>query len=210
MTQLIDNATRDRILAAAEQLFFRKGIKSVTMDEVAGHLGMSKKTVYHHFSDKDKLVSALMEQKLKEEETHACMMDQISSNAVEWFFMLMHKMQDMFDRINPVMFYDLQKYHPAAWKLFLGFKENCIRQSVVQVIERGKKEGLIREDVDTQILAQFRTLQIDMLFNPESFPPGQFRMAKVQTVLLEHFLYGICTMKGHKLINKYKHISEDE
>jgi hypothetical protein len=48
-----------------------------------------------------------------------------------------------------------------------------------------------------------------MLFNPDSFPPDQFRMAKVQMVLLEHFLYGICTMKGHKLINKYKQISEE-
>lgn len=212
MTQLLDQdkETSDRILAAAEQLYFRKGIKAVTMDEVAGHLGMSKKTVYHHFSDKDKLVCALMEQKLKEEETNACMIDQISTNAVEWFFVLMHKMQEMFDRINPVMFYDLQKYHPAAWKLFIGFKENCIRQSVVQVIERGKKEGLIRKDVETEIMAQFRTVQIDMLFNPESFPPNQFKMSKVQTVLLVHFLYGICTMKGHKLINKYKHITEDE
>jgi AcrR family transcriptional regulator len=205
-----DKEICERILNAAEQLFFRKGIKAVTMDEIAGHLGMSKKTLYHHFSDKDKLVTALMELKLKEEETNACMIDQISNNAVEWFFVLMNKMQEMFDRINTVMFYDLQKYHPNAWKLFIGFKESCIRQSVIQVIERGKSEGLIRQDVDTQIMAQFRTLQIDMLFNPDSFPPGQFKMSKVQAVLLEHFLYGICTMKGHKLINKYKHVSEEE
>lgn len=212
MTQLInqEKGICERIMAAAEQLFFSKGIKAVTMDEIAGHLGMSKKTLYLHFSDKDKLVSALMEQKLKEEETNACLIDQVSSNVVEWFFVLMNKMQEMFDRINPVMFYDLQKYHPAAWKLFLDFKENCIRQSVIHVIERGKKEGLIREDVDTRIMAQYRALQIDMLFNPDSFPPNQFKMAKVQTVLLEHFLYGICTMKGHKLINKYKQISEEE
>jgi AcrR family transcriptional regulator len=201
---------RDRILSASEQLFFRKGTRAVSMDEIAGYLGISKKTLYHHFSDKDKLVLELMEQKLREEETNVCLIDHISTNAVQWFFVLMNKMKEMFDRINPVLFYDLQKYHPSSWKLFLDFKENCIRQSVADVIERGKTEGLIRQDVNTEILAHFRTLQIDMLFNPESFPPDKFNMTLVQTALMEHFLYGICTLKGYQLINKYKQNLNEE
>ena len=55
-----------------------------------------------------------------------------------------------------------------------------------------------------------RVEQIDMVFNQSAFPAAQFSLSEVMTVITEHFLYGICTLKGHKLINKYKQINEEE
>ena len=77
-------------------------------------------------------------------------------------------------------------------------------------MEKGKKQGLVRADVNTKIMARLRMEEIEMGFSPEKFPPDKFKIVDVQLALIEHFLYGICTLKGHKLINKYKQVVEED
>ncbi len=202
--------TKDRILKAALELFFRYGIKSITMDDIAKHLSMSKKTIYQFFSDKDELVHSLFMQSLEEDERDFVAISEKAANVVEEVFMFMRKMHEIFDTINPNIFYDLQKYHPKSWALFHDFKTNYILGSVEKSLERGKKQGLVREDVNVKILARLRVEEIGMGLNPQIFAADKFKIVDVQIALTEHFLYGICTLKGHKLINKYKHINEEE
>jgi hypothetical protein len=72
------------------------------------------------------------------------------------------------------------------------------------------KDGIVRPDVNTKIMAKLRMEEVDMGFNPELFPPDKFKILEVQLALLDHFLHGICTLKGHKLINKHKQLQEEE
>lgn len=202
--------TKERIIKGAEELFFKYGIKSVTMDDIAKHLAISKKTIYQFYSDKNEVVETLMKMKLKEDECELNEILNTSENVIVEVFNLMKHMGAMFSKINPNIFYDLQKYHPNAWKLFQQFKEEFMAKMVEGSIVRGIKEGLVRPDVNPKILARLRMEEVAMGFNPQVFSPDKFKMLEVQMALLDHFLHGICTLKGHKLINKYKEVIEEE
>ncbi|HET7819768.1 MAG TPA: TetR/AcrR family transcriptional regulator [Bacteroidia bacterium] len=202
--------TREQILVAAQKLFFRNGIRSVSMDDIAADCGISKKTIYQIFTDKDELVHELMKEKLIEDEKSVRAIHESCENVIEELLNISKHMEKVFSQIHSSIFYDLQKYYPKTWALFTGFKESCILKTVEESLIKGIKQGLIRPEIDIKILTRMRMEQISMSFSPTVFPPEQFSQLKVHLSLLDHFLYGICTLKGHKLINKYKQITEEE
>ena len=128
---------KERILSGAKELFFKYGIKSITMDDIAKHLAISKKTIYHFFADKNELVETLLSESLKEDENEFKEIQKDSENVIVEVFNLMEHMGNMFAKVNPNVFYDLQKYHPNAWKQFTAFKEDCMARMVEESIKRG-------------------------------------------------------------------------
>ncbi|MEW6469197.1 MAG: TetR/AcrR family transcriptional regulator [Bacteroidota bacterium] len=202
--------SKDRIIKGAEELFFRYGIKSVTMDDIARHLGISKKTIYRSFKEKDEIVNLLMQLSIEEDKKQFRQIADSAQNVVDEVFKMMQCLTSIISKLNPVIFYDLQKYHPSAWSLFVKFKSDFILHMVEETITKGIKQGYVRSDLNPRILARLRVEEIEMGFNPKVFPPDKFKMLEVQLALMEHFLYGICTLKGHKLVNKYKQITEEE
>ncbi len=198
--------TKEKILHAAFELFFRYGIKSVTMDDIAKHLSMSKKTIYQFFSDKDEIVHVLFDNYLQQHRMEFDVIATSSKNVVEEVFSYMKKMHLLLAQINPSIFYDLRKYHKGTWDLFRTFRTEYLLDVVEKSIDKGKLEGFIREDLNSKVIARMRVEQIDMGFNPHVFPTDKFNILEVQLAMTEHFLYGICTIKGHKLINKNKQI----
>ncbi len=199
----------DRILQGGEELFLKAGIKSVTMDDIAKQVGMSKKTIYQFFKDKNELVIALVKKKLTEDE---CMIKDIiakSTNVIEEMINMMKGSEEVFSRINPIVIHDMQKYHPGAWEVFQNFKAEVIIHTLEELLTKGIKQGYIRPEIDVKIIARMRVSQVETGFNTQIFPLAEFNPWKVQSQFLEHFNYGICTLKGYKLLNKYKNI-EDE
>lgn len=194
----------ERIIKGALDLFLQAGIKSVTMDDIAKHLGMSKKTIYHFFSDKNELVVKLVKNRLQEDEDQINAISESSANVIEEMIDMMKCSEEIFSRMNPIVFHDLQKYHPEAWQEFLNFKAVVIVKKLEELLIKGMQQGFIRKDVDVKILATMRVNQVEMGFNTNIFPIAQFNSWKVQVQLLEHFNYGICTLKGHKLLDQYK------
>ncbi|HSZ25285.1 MAG TPA: hypothetical protein VK766_06195, partial [Cytophagaceae bacterium] len=112
--------------------------------------------------------------------------------------------------INPSLMYDLKKYHPKAWTIFENFKVDFLEKCMVDTIKRGIASGHYRENINTKIIARLRIETVQLGFNPELFPFSEFEIGKVQLEFFEHFMYGICTLKGHKLLNKYKQIHEED
>ena len=190
-------------------MFFQAGIKSVTMDDIARHLGMSKKTIYQFFKDKNELVIALVNKKLKEDEQQMAALISKSGNVIEEMINMMKCSEEMFSRVNPIVIHDMQKYHPDAWKQFQKFKAEVLIQTLEELLTKGIKQGYIREDIDVRIIARMRVNQFEMGFNTIMFPIAEFNPWKVQQQFLEHFNYGICTLKGYKLLNQYKNIKEE-
>lgn len=203
-------STEEKIIKGAKELFFKYGVKSVTMDDVAKHLGMSKKTIYQYYQDKDEVVHSVMKSQIKFNEKLCVEGYEKSGNVVEEVFNVMKNITEIFSKINPLLFYELQKYYPQSWQLIKTFKEELVLGMVEKSIEKGKKDGFVRADVNTKVLARLRMEEIEMTFNPHLFPADKFSLVDVQITLAEHFLYGICTLKGHKLINKYKELVEEE
>ena len=202
--------TEEKVLKGAEELFFKYGIRSVTMDDIAKHLGMSKKTIYQYYKEKDEIIHKLMMAHIKQDECSFSACANNASNIVDEVFSMMKNIHEIFSKVNPQLFYELQKYYPQTWKLFKEFKEEFILGMVEKSLEKGIKEGHVRPDINIKILSRLRMEQVELAMNPNAFSPDKFKILDVQLVLVEHFLYGICTLKGHKLINKYKEVTEEE
>jgi AcrR family transcriptional regulator len=202
---------REYIISESDKLFCQYGFKSVTMDDIDRHLGMSKKTIYTHFSDKNEIVNIVIDSKLN---CQKCLIKgsiDTAENAVHEVFFAVTNMKELLSNMNPTLFYDLQKYHPQAWLYFKDFRENHLYATIYDNLLRGIQEGYYRGDIKPDILTQMRLEQIDLIFSGNSaYTSGKYGIARVMTELTEHFLYGICTLKGHKLINKYKEIIEEE
>ncbi|MBS1636559.1 MAG: TetR/AcrR family transcriptional regulator [Bacteroidetes bacterium] len=203
-------STEEKILKGAEELFFKYGVRSVTMDDIARHLGMSKKTIYQYYKEKDEVVHKLMQAHIREDERMCINGYERANNVVEEVFNVMQNITEIFSKVNPLLFYELQKYYPQSWKLIKHFKEDFILGMVEKSIEKGKRDGYVRPDVNTRILSRLRMEEIELTFNAAVYPADKFSIVEVQLTLAEHFLYGICTFKGHKLINKYKQVVEEE
>ena len=198
----------ERIILGGEELFLKAGIKSVTMDDIAKHLGMSKKTIYQFFRDKNELVIALVQKKLKEDEKQMEEIVSNSGNVIEGMINMMKCSEDIFSRINPIVIHDLQKYHPDAWKQFQNFKSGVIVQTLEELLKKGIEQGYIRADIDVKIIARMRMIQVEMGFNTDIFPHSEFNVWRVQQQFHEHFNYGICTLEGYKLLNEYRSLHD--
>jgi len=179
------------------------------MDDIARHLGVSKKTIYHFFKDKNELVMALTKKKLQEDEEYINSVISQSANVIEEMINMMKCTQEEFARMNPIVIHDLQKYHPEAWKEFQKFKAEVLVRTMEELLTKGIKQGYIRPDVDPKIMARMRVAQVETGFDGTLFPVSEFSPWKVQVQFLEHFNYGICTLKGHKLLDQYKNINDE-
>ena len=201
---------KDRILQHAQTLFMRNGIKSVSMDDIAADMAMSKKTLYKWFENKDQIVQAGMSKHLDGTQCECTNMIKTATSAIDELFRMMEWTKQQFSNVHPSIFYDLQKVHPGTWQLWLAHKNEFILAQIIQNLRRGIAEGLFRADLDVDVIARLRLSQIELLFDSDVFPPRQFGNERVSQALLEHFMLGVATLKGHRLINQYRHVTEEE
>jgi len=199
----------ERIIQGGEELFLTAGIKSVTMDDIARHLGMSKKTIYQFFKDKNELVIALVKKKLKEDEDQMADIISKSGNVIEEMINMMKCSEEIFSRINPIVIHDMQKYHPDAWKQFQDFKSGVLVHTLEELLTKGIKQGYIRPEIDVRMLAIMRVNQVELGFNTMIFPIAEFNTWTVQQQFNEHFNYGVCTLKGYKLLDEHKNTKNE-
>jgi len=195
---------RERIRQKATELFMRLGIRSVSMDDIAAHLGMSKKTIYQYFSDKDELVDAVMDEDIQ---TMQCQCDEVlqrSRDAVEEIMLTLDTVLEQFRNLNPIVLHDLQKFHHRASQKLHRHKHEYLMQVIRQNLVRGQSEGLYRPEIDVEIVTRYRLESMMLAFNMDVFPPGRFNLAEVTVQIIELFLFGLATARGHELIIRYQ------
>jgi TetR/AcrR family transcriptional regulator, cholesterol catabolism regulator len=200
---------KERILETALRMFRLYGIKSVTMFDISKESGVSKKTVYEHFEDKEDLVLVGMKFVLDSHIEHFQDFRQNSANAIEELIKELEYMEMMGKTINPVMLYEIQKYHPAIWKRIEEFKKDCVLHGINENLQRGIEEGVYRSDLNMNIISRMRQLQLETVFNPDQYPVMQFDMHEVMEQLTKHFILGVATLEGRKLAAQYLHIYEE-
>jgi len=194
---------KERIQQKARELFMRYGFRSVTMDEIAGQTGISKKTLYQFFEDKDALVEAVMRSELDYMQTQCTKQMKEAENAIEEIFLDMDAMEVVMDAMNPQIVFDLEKFYPKTFEKFKKHKNNFLLDIIKKNLERGIDEEVYRNDFDIEIIARFRLESAFLIFNPELFPHIKYSLNKVSTEIYYHYLHGIATPKGKKLIEKY-------
>ena len=195
---------KERILLKSHELFNRYGIRSVSMDDIAAQLGMSKKTLYQYYTDKDELVTAVFSGVMENNRIECTVNKEKAENAVHEVFMAFDMVQEMFSNMNIAVLYDMEKYHPVCFKKYLEYKNGFMYQMIRSNIERGVKEEVYRDDIDVDVMTRYRIYSIMLSFNTQVFPNNRSNVVYIEQQLLEHFLNGLATSKGHKLIQKYK------
>jgi AcrR family transcriptional regulator len=202
MAQVLE--TRDRIRQQAKNLFMKYGIRSVSMDDIAVGLGMSKKTIYQWYKDKDELVDAIVEDDIRDIQQDCQVCEQDASNAIEEVFFTMDRIVTHMRNMNPTILYDLHKFHFQSFRKFMDHKNNYLMEVVSRNLRRGIAEGLYREDLNVTVLARYRLESMMITFNQDVFPATVFNLVDVSTAMLENFLFGLVSRKGYDLALQYQ------
>ncbi len=198
-----ENEAKERILVRSEELFMRYGFRSVTMDDLAKHLGISKKTIYQQFKDKDDIVCQVVEGHFQTERKCMSTARQEAENPVHELVIDLGHLRRSISEVNPSAAFELKKYYPKAWAIFNDHKKNWIIQCVVENLKAGIESGFYRSDINPAILARMRVEQVALAFDPAIFLPGEFSFQEIQMQFIEHFIHGILTEKGREFFNRY-------
>ncbi len=199
-----ENGIKEKILHGAIGLFMKYGLRSISMDDIARHLSVSKKTLYQHFADKEDLITLVMETHIEINKKQYEAITENASNAIDELAQISVCLRKDMSETNPSVLFDLEKFHPKAWTVWLNHKNKYIRESVVRNIKQGIEEGYYRTEVHPEIIATVRIEQISIGFDENIFPRNHYALTEVQSQMFDHFVYGLCTEKGKKLYQKYK------
>jgi len=195
MGEEIEDKGADLITKVA-QLFMRYGIKSMTMDDISRHLGVSKKTLYQYVTDKNDLVYKVMESVIDREKASSYELCERYENAIDMLFALSKEIAQRFGRVHPSINYDLQKYHPESWAIFNEFRTDFVTKCVEENIERGIKQGLYRDNLDPFLIARFHSSKLHMCTDGEMFPPERYTFSAIHLEMMRYHVRGIASEKG--------------
>lgn len=185
-----------------EHLFLRFGIKSITMDDVAADLGISKKTLYQLVESKDDLVVKVLEQHISREKAKCLDLAAQAPNALEEIFIILDSNSQEMAQMKTNIVNDLQKYHRAGWELIQKFHFDFVFKVIRENLLRGRKEGLYREDFDIDILAKLHLAAAFNMFDPQLFPDETNSRVSLLKEYMMHYLHGIVSPKGLTYLKK--------
>ena len=196
--------TKDKILKGAEGLFMKYGVRSISMDDIARHLSVSKKTLYQHFADKEDIVTQVCQEHMESKWKKFEAIRKQAANAIDELAMLSVRLKEDMEEMNPALLFDLKKYHPKALAVWERYKGTCMNDSLKQNLVQGIQEGYYRADINVDILSTANMCLSEMAFDDKVFPHDKFKFSEIQMQLFEQFVYGITTEKGRKLYQKYR------
>ena len=195
---------KNKILDVSEKLFLNYGMKSVSMDDIACHLNMSKKTLYKHIPNKKGLVNQIMTTFLEKDRQAINKIIEESENAVLEILSIIQHVLKLIRKLQPSFVYDLKKYYWKTWDLLEKHHNEFIYELTVENINRGIKEGLYRKDVDPSIIAKLYIAN-NMAINDETiFPWKEYEKEELIKQHIGYHLYGIASENGLKILNQYE------
>lgn len=193
----------NHILATAVKAFLHYGFKNVTVDDIARKAGISKKTFYETFKNKDAIVFEALKFHTMQNVHEMEAISKKAKNAVEELVGIFVHMGKMLKGMNPICLSDVQRYYPQAALYMEEFKQGQMYKSIANNLLRGKEEGLFRDTLDVDIITRYRMEMFFLTIQSNTFQQKDFDIVKVNKEIVELYMYGIATLKGHKLITKY-------
>ncbi len=193
-----------KILTAAENLFRKFGTRSITMDEIASNLGISKKTIYQTFKDKNEIIFDMMKKHSQYENEILNKAGENVQDALEEVSRISQYMITELKNLNPNFIYDLRKYHREAWDSYQKVRQTMMVEKISVNIQRGMQEGLYMADLNIEILVRMRLGHFLLILNEEIFPADKFSLLELHLFFLDHFLRGIVTPLGLEKYLLYK------
>ena len=177
-------------------MFFRYGLKSVTMDDVARELGISKKTLYQFFPTKNDLIQQTILAHTDCEKKIFADLRTKSKDAIEEILAFAKCCIKMLSNLSPTLMYDLQKFYPESWQLVEYLQKEHTYMDISLNMARGKEEGLYRKDVDTAVVARLYVAQSLCIVDETTFPQKEFAKEKLLMEFVLYHLRGVSTPRG--------------
>ncbi|MDC8005933.1 TetR/AcrR family transcriptional regulator [Aureisphaera galaxeae] len=199
---------KNQIVQTATDLFLNQGFKSITMDDIAQTMSISKKTIYSHFANKEAIVAVVVDN-IFEEVSHGidCISD-LKMNPIEEIYeikkLVMHHMRN--EKTSP--WYQLRKYYPKIHDSIKKRQFNYMQECVVDNLNRGLEQELFRENIDVQFVSRIYYIGVSGIKDNDLFSSTMFDPSELYGMFLEYHLRGIVTPKGRKILNKIIHSNQ--
>ncbi len=200
---------KEKILHTATDLFLTLGFKSVTMDDLAAEMGISKKTIYQHFSNKTELVQAVtfhLFDSICHGIDHIC---EVCENPIQELYhikrFVMEHLKD--EKSSPQ--YQLKKYYPKIHDALRAKQFEVMHDNIMENLESGIKKGIFREGLNTDFVARLYFNGMIGIKDTELFPTGKFDMNQLMENYLEYHLRAITTEKGLEILNQFVNTNQE-
>jgi len=198
----MDDKTKE-IVKKVSVLYNKYGIKSITMDDVSRELGISKKTLHEHFSDKTELVLKVIEFIGQEREEQFCQYKKQAGNALEELLNIYRFYLQMMKEINPSFEFDLKKYYPEIYSRLKQMRRNKMLEATLENLKKGKKEGLYRNELREKIITRLQLLRVESLSDTDLFTQDELYSREFVEEMFFYHLYGILSAKGITYLNEH-------
>ena len=194
------NERKNIILQNALNVFMKKGIKCMSMDDMAKELGISKKTLYLFVNDKEDLVNQATDVFcIKEDEA----IEEITSqnlNAIEESLAIKKWVLSVTHGIHPSVGFDLEKYHPNVSKKMQANRAKNVYKTIFDNLIKGQKEGLYRQDLNPEIITKIYIGRMEIFFDENLFPSSKYLISDLYLEAFEYHIRGIASDKGMALL----------
>ena len=197
-----DKRKEIELIGSVAQLFMKLGIKSLTMDEIARQLGVSKKTLYKYASDKKELVTKAVQLAIDEEECVMSEMHKAEGSAIDKIFAINAMISEKLQSIQPAVIFDMQKYYPEAWAIMEEHKCVFIHNQVKENLEEGIKEGLYRKNMNPELVTRIYVTLINSIFDSSLYSLSSHSFKETHTEVARYHLRGITNEKGVKFMQQ--------
>ena len=188
------------VLERVRELFFKYGVRSVSMDDISRDLGISKKKLYQFVRSKRELVSRLLELERRNFEIIFEKYNFDGVNSIDVLLIVSKEISDRFWDVSPSMTFDLKKYYPEIYTQHIDNRVEFIYVQIQLNIKKGIRDGMYRDDLSTELIARLYIRRLIDIHNPEFFP-GKFSFQTLFDTMFDNFIRGIATEKG---INYYE------
>jgi AcrR family transcriptional regulator len=197
-----DNNTSELIKEKARKLFFAYGLKSVSMDDIANQCGISKKSIYQFFEDKNDIVDAVVDDLIRSHDHLFKTAQSTAKDAIDEVLKQDAGFSLVCEGIRPSFLYELENSFPDSWDTLEQYKLK-IQKHIIDNIYRGKEEGLYRENINTKLNSDLRLHQEVNLLKPSVLTSLNLSVKQLADEFTGLYLHAICTEKGKKLLEKY-------
>ncbi|MCH2231308.1 MAG: TetR/AcrR family transcriptional regulator [Crocinitomicaceae bacterium] len=197
------------ILERASSVYLKFGIKSVTMDDLARELSISKKTIYKYFNDKNDLVKSIIEMKVQMDSAVCSNTALQSDNAIDELIQISQLVIEQFNDFNPSVFFDIQKFHKEAWDIIVHHKATFVQNMIRENIERGVKEKIYRENLNPMIAAKLYVASSDAAMNSEIFPWPEFKFQEIFIEMIRLHINGMANDTGRAYLKQKLNSNQD-
>ena len=191
------------IVEKANALFRTFGFRGVTVDDICRECGISKKTIYNYYSDKESLANETIKFHYNNLYKEIKKIIDLSINSIETFFKISSHFRETLNDTTPLFVHDLKKFHPELYKNHQDYKEKLFEKSLQKVLIAGKEEGLIRNDINEKIISKLRIEMVEIGFNQDIFPLKKYDYRDIQLISFDLFLRGVVTSDGLKVYEKF-------